>query len=64
MRLRRIKCEYCGRKFETTAPNAKYCSIYCKDAAQRQARTDWESRHPFYNLDYFRNTTYPKRKAR
>lgn len=52
--MRRINCKYCGRIFETEAPNAKYCCLGCKDKAKRQGRTLWESKHPFYNNEYFK----------
>lgn len=42
MAKRRIICQICGKKFETDAPNTKYCSPECRDKGAHLRRKEWE----------------------
>lgn len=37
---RTLKCKICGKTFETTAPNAAYCSVECAALGRKIARAE------------------------
>lgn len=37
-------CKWCGNSFQATTPNARYCSIECRDKAYRKRRAEYASR--------------------
>ncbi|MBQ4467072.1 MAG: hypothetical protein II918_02520 [Firmicutes bacterium] len=49
---REIECPICGRVFETTKPNKRYCSFICREAGRNLKRLQWEDSHPGYNAEY------------
>lgn len=51
---RTITCKACGKEFESTASNAKYCSAECKIQGVRTMRKKWEQRHPNYYAELYR----------
>lgn len=55
-----VKCAICGREFETTRPNKKFCSFICKEANEKLWRMKWKDRNPDYQKDYQRK--YRERK--
>jgi len=44
-----ITCSICGKKFNSTRNNAKYCSAECKVEGAKQKRKNWEENHPEYD---------------
>lgn len=52
--MRELECVQCGEKYFTEAPNSKYCSLECREAARRTKRLEWENRNAGYNRDYAR----------
>ena len=57
------KCAICGKEFETTKPNKKYCSLSCKEAGKRLQRMKWEHENPDYNREYMREYMREHRKT-
>ena len=50
----RKTCLICGREFTPDSPNKKYCCLYCREAASRKKRKQWEADHPGYAAEYAR----------
>ncbi len=46
------RCIICGREFETTKPNKKYCCFNCKEAGAIVRRMKWEEQNPKYIKNY------------
>lgn len=56
-------CSICGKYFETTAYNKKYCSVECKKAGAVEATQRWRERHPERIAVYRQHkATYMRRK--
>ncbi len=49
-------CFHCGREYETTAGNSKYCSVLCAAAEAKRKRAQWCAD----NKDYYKK--YRKRR--
>ena len=47
-----IICPICGRQFETSRPNKKFCSFSCREAGQKLRRMKWEAQNPDYSKKY------------
>ena len=47
-------CQECGRIFTPSGTNSRYCCLYCREAASRKKRKQWEAEHPGYNTEYAR----------
>ena len=54
MSVKTRKCALCGRDFETTRPNKKYCSLTCKEARQKLQRMKWKDANPDYYKGYMK----------
>ena len=61
-----VKCEICGREFETSRPNKKYCSFTCREAGAKVRRMIWEDRNKNYYAAYMKQyrTAQKERKDR
>lgn len=49
-----VTCRICGKAFETSRPNKKYCSFSCKEAGTRLRRMKWKDNNPGYETAYMR----------
>lgn len=49
------KCEVCGKDFETTKGNKKYCGRECAETAQAQKQREWKFMQK--KEGYFRDKT-------
>jgi len=49
-----VICPICGRSFETSKPNKKYCSFTCKEAGNKLRRMVWRNTHPHYDAAYMK----------
>ena len=58
-RGRKRVCLLCGAEFELFAPNQKYCSLVCREAARKAARRAFDEANPNYRKEYMRE--YRKR---
>ncbi len=47
-----VKCLICGKDFETSRPNKKYCSFSCKEAGRTLRRMKWDEQNPKYSTSY------------
>ena len=47
-----VTCPICGRQFETSKPNKKYCSYTCKEASAKVRRMNWQEQNPDYYKAY------------
>ena len=52
--MRKVTCAICGKEFETSAANVKYCSFSCREAATILRRMKWRDTHPGYSAEYQR----------
>lgn len=59
---KQVICLVCGRQFETTRPNKKYCSFTCKEAGAKLRRMKWEDRNPDYNRRYMQQYRQKERQ--
>lgn len=48
------KCAMCGKEYRSTAPNNKYCSMYCREQGRLESRSMWNRKHPEYYRQYMR----------
>lgn len=49
-----VRCQICGKIFETSRPNKKYCSFSCKEAGRKLQRMKWAEENPHYNAEYMK----------
>lgn len=52
--MKTVICSICGKSFETSKPNKKYCGFTCKEAAIKIRRFAWEKENPDYIKNYMR----------
>ena len=57
-----VKCSICGKEFETSRPNKKYCSFVCREAGTKLTRLNWDNRHAGYMTSYMKNYRQKNRK--
>ena len=53
-------CALCGKEYESSAPNQKYCSLMCREAARKADRRAFDEANPNYRKEYMRE--YRKRQ--
>ena len=58
-----ITCPMCGKQFETSRPNKKYCCFSCKDAGRRLQRMKWETKNPHYITTYMKKYRTARKKG-
>lgn len=54
MKTKSIKCEICGRDFNTSSKNIKYCSLECREIGRRFIKRMWLDKNENYMRDYMR----------
>lgn len=47
-------CNICGKTFEKSAPNQKYCTLECSFKATKLRRKIWVKNNPSYYRRYMR----------
>lgn len=52
MKIKVCVCAACGRSYETTARNTRYCSPDCQQYAKKVLRAAWKERNPNYYKTY------------
>ena len=60
---KKVQCPICGRQFETSRPNKKYCSFSCKDAGRQLQRMKWKNENPNYQTEYMKAYREGKKKG-
>lgn len=53
--MKTVKCNICGKVFQSKATNVKYCSLRCKYAGERARRERWKNKYPGYMREYMKN---------
>lgn len=54
MNTKTIKCEICGKEFNTLNKNAKYCCLECRAIGRSYTKRMWLDRKKNYMRDYMR----------
>lgn len=54
MNAKIIKCEICGKEFNTTNKNVKYCSLECRAIGRSYTKRMWLDGKGNYMRDYMR----------
>ena len=57
-----VVCAVCGKVFQASNPNEKYCCLECRDKARKIRLRSWYSKYPNYNRDYMRR--YRKKETK
>ena len=58
-----VTCPICGRQFETSKPNKKYCSYTCKEASAKGRRMNWQEQNPGYYKAYMQQYRKKERQG-
>lgn len=54
MNTRTIKCDICGKEFNTAGKNIKYCSLECGAIGRAYKKRMWLETRDNYMRDYMR----------
>ncbi len=63
MGLRTFTCAICGNTFQSTAPNAKYCSQACKLKGHNESRRKWEIKSGYHEKQRKKMQEYREQQA-
>lgn len=50
-----IKCPICGKETAKIKPNAKYCSLACKEVGRQINRLKWKNQNSGYMCKYMKD---------
>ena len=60
--IKTIICPICGKQFQTSRPNKKYCCFTCKEAGNKLCHMRWKENNRGYHREYMQRQRQKERE--